>query len=88
MAKERKSLASRVKKTTTSPSIDEQEKALQKLYKKENPASEQKKKVRISVDFPRELYEIMKKDTKKKGQTLKGFIISLVVDKLDYDGDL
>jgi len=88
MAKEKKSLSSRVKKTSTSPSIEDQEKALQKLYKKDEPKKIEKKNVRISVDFPRELYDIMKKDTKRKGQTLKGFIIALVADKFEYEGDL
>lgn len=87
MAKAKRSLASRVKKTSVeSPSLEAQEQALLKLQKAapidENNKSElqktKNKKVRVSVDFPNDVYEIMKADTQRKGQTLKGFIVAMV----------
>lgn len=71
MTKKKNSLLDTV---NTSPSVEEQEKALKKLQKKE------KKYTRVSVDFPNELYGKMKGDTQRRGQTLKGFIVSLVRD--------
>ena len=35
---------------------------------------------RLTLDIPKELFEQMKKDTKRKGQTIKGFIVSLIYD--------
>jgi hypothetical protein len=35
---------------------------------------------RLTIDIPKELFEQMKKDSKRKGQTLKGFIVSLIYD--------
>lgn len=77
MAQKKRSLADRVKATpSTSISAEEQEKALEKL--KKGSALNKKKKVRVSVDFPEDLYERMKEDTEANGQTHRGFIISLV----------
>lgn len=73
MAKKRKSLMDTV---DNSPSIEEQEAALKKLRSQKK----EKKYTRVSVDFPHELYEQMKSDTQRRGQTLKGFIVSLVRD--------
>ena len=87
MAKAKRSLASRVNKSTvSSPSIEAQEKALLKLQKTAPLQQEKKvavkkpkpKKIRVSVDFPGDVYEIMKADTQRKGQTLKGFIVAMV----------
>ena len=88
-------LTSRVKKQTSSlnlsnsrsPSVEAQEKALQKLHSREDDSNEKCKKIRVSVDVPDELYQIMKKDTKRKGQTLRGFIVSQIADYYEYDGE-
>lgn len=80
MAKERKTLSSRVKRSATpqvkTPSAEEQEKALQQLHQQE----QEKTSVRVSVDFPIDLYNTMKKDTKRRGMTLKGFIVAKIRD--------
>lgn len=36
------------------------------------------KKQRVTVDFPQAMYERMKEETNVNGQTLRGFVISLV----------
>jgi hypothetical protein len=33
---------------------------------------------RVTVDFPQEMYEQMKEETQLNGQTLRGFVVSLV----------
>ncbi len=71
MAK-RKSLKDRA--SNFQPTVEDQEKALEKLESKK----EEKDTIRVSVDFPRGLYETMHKDTKNMGQTKKGLIIHLV----------
>ena len=35
---------------------------------------------RLTIDIPEELFLRMKKDTKRKGQTIKGFIVSMIYD--------
>ena len=94
MAKAKRSLASRVKKTiSASPSVEAQEKALLKLQekapivldKKAEPKKVKNKKTRVSVDFPHDIYEVMKADTQKKGQTLKGFIVAMVREHYQLD---
>ncbi len=84
MAKKKRSLADRVnaQKTEAMPSATQemtaeaQEKALEKL--KVGEVKPKKKRVRVSVDFPSELYEQMKATAEDRGQTHRGFIISLV----------
>lgn len=89
MAKrERKSLLSTiskpVEKVNNVKTVENKEDILRELkaektVKKEAPKPKVKKKpVRVSVDFPRDLYRIMKDDTEEQGQTLKGFIVSMV----------
>jgi hypothetical protein len=94
MVKAKRSLASRVNKTkVSSPSIEAQEKALLKLQEKAPLPQEKKivekkqksKKIRVSVDFPGDVYEVMKTDTQKKGQTLKGFIVAMVREHYNLD---
>ncbi len=97
MAKAKRSLASRVVRTKTeTPSVEAQEKALQKLQEQQEKAGEKtakrggerkpkKVKTRVSVDFPHDIYEVMKKDTQKKGQTLKGFIVAMVREHYGLD---
>jgi hypothetical protein len=51
--------------------------------KKSRPviAEEDKEKThRLTLDIPEELMEQMRKDTKRRGQTIKGFIVSLIYD--------
>ena len=92
MAKAKRSLASRVKKTIAeSPSVEAQEQALLKLQKtapievQRGGEESKKKKTRVSVDFPHDVYEVMKKDTQRKGQTLKGFIVAMVREHYKLD---
>jgi len=86
MAKQKRSLTDRVNTTpsptttTTEMTAEAQEQALQKLQSQSKPT---KKKVRVSVDFPIELYERMKEDTDANGQTHRGFIVSLVRKHFD-----
>lgn len=86
MAK-RRSLKDRA--TNFQPSAEEQEKALERLennvkekeqVKKKKP---KKKTVRVSVDFPADLYEIIDRETEKSGLTKKGLIVRLVREHFD-----
>lgn len=91
MAKQKRSLASRIKTTPvevvpTQPSVEDQERALEKLLKKKEVPT--KKKTRVSVDFPNDIYEVMKQDTQKKGMTLKGFIVAMVREFYEEKGML
>ena len=77
MAKTRRSLADRVNpQETKEMTAEAQERALEGL--KSGELKPKRKKVRVSVDFPRELYERMKATAEDRGQTHRGFIISLV----------
>jgi hypothetical protein len=35
---------------------------------------------RLTIDIPEDMFEQMRKDTKRRGQTIKGFIVSLIYD--------
>jgi len=86
---ERRKIAARKK-----PSVQEQEEMLAALQQKDEIKKETKvkskvekvkstKKVvgktqRVTVDFPQEMYEQMKEETQMNGQTLRGFVVSLV----------
>jgi hypothetical protein len=35
---------------------------------------------RLTIDIPKEMFDQMRKDTKRRGQTIKGFIVSLIYD--------
>lgn len=48
--------------------------ALPNKEKKKTPAKTQ----RVTVDFPQEMYNQIKEETQMNGQTLRGFIVSLV----------
>jgi hypothetical protein len=41
---------------------------------------------RLTIDIPDELIEQMKRDTKRSGQTIKGFIVSLIYDFYESKG--
>lgn len=73
MAK-RRSLKDRA--TNFQPSAEEQEKALERL--EGSNKKKKKKTVRVSVDFPVDLYEIIDRETEKSGLTKKGLIVRLV----------
>jgi len=75
MAK-RKSLKDRAK--SFQPSAEEQEKALERLEGNNSNKKKKKKTVRVSVDFPVDLYEIIDRETEKSGLTKKGLIVRLV----------
>jgi hypothetical protein len=79
MAKAKRSLTDRVASPvikSNEVSAEAQEQALNKLISPK-PVKAQKK-IRVSVDFPTDLYERMKADTEANGQTHRGFIVSLV----------
>jgi hypothetical protein len=40
---------------------------------------------RLTLDIPKELFDQMKKDTKRRGQTIKGFIVSLIYDHYEKE---
>lgn len=40
---------------------------------------------RISIDLPPELYDVLKKNTKRKGQTLRGYVVNLIAEDFDFD---
>ena len=35
---------------------------------------------RLTLDIPKDIMDQMRKDTKRRGQTIKGFIVSLIYD--------
>lgn len=77
MAKTKRSLTDRVKTPEKQEvTAEAQEKALERL--KVGESKPKKKKVRVSVDFPEDLYERMKATAEDRGQTHRGFIINLV----------
>jgi hypothetical protein len=41
---------------------------------------------RLTIDIPDELIDQMKRDTKRSGQTIKGFIVSLIYDFYESKG--
>jgi hypothetical protein len=71
-------------------SVEDQEKMLAALQQKDekvsNDVSTKKaektkasnKTQRVTVDFPQAMYEQMKEETQMNGQTLRGFVVSLV----------
>jgi hypothetical protein len=38
---------------------------------------------RLTIDIPKDMFDRMKKDTKRRGQTIKGFIVSMIYDYYD-----
>jgi len=76
MAKrQKKSLLS----TVTDDKIESKEEILKELKEEKKVTKKVKQKpVRVSVDFPKDLYRTMKDDVEGNGQTLRGFIVSLV----------
>lgn len=85
---ERKKISARKK-----VSVEDQEKMLTALQQKDEevkkviptkkevkvkPPKASTKTQRVTVDFPQEMYEEMKEETQMNGQTLRGFVVSLV----------
>ncbi len=85
---ERKKISARKK-----VSVEDQERMLAALQQKDEevkkvvptkkevkvkPAKVSTKTQRVTVDFPQEMYEQMKEETQMNGQTLRGFVVSLV----------
>ena len=82
MAQKKRSLTDRVnanKKPEMTAAA--QEMALKKLAERKN-APAKKKNVRVSVDFPEEVYAAMKEVAEMRGQTHRGLIVSLVREHL------
>ena len=80
---ERKKISARKK-----ISVSEQEKLIDALKEKDSaqqhdPIQPDKQKgstkmQRVTVDFPQNMYDQMKAETKMNGQTLRGFVLALV----------
>lgn len=64
------------KKQVIQSTVDEQEKLLQQLHKKDT----RKKVQRVTIDFPQYMYDQIKEEVEETGQTLKGFMVGLVRD--------
>jgi len=94
---ERKKIAARKK-----VSVEDQERMLAALQQKDEAKKEVKptskiekikpkkssgKTQRVTVDFPQEMYERMKEETQMNGQTLRGFVVSLVRKHLANQND-
>ena len=54
----------------------EQEKALQALYQEDSKKSNNK--VRVTIDFNQAMHDQIKTETEYTGQTIKGFVITLI----------
>ena len=54
----------------------EQEKALQDLYAEDNKKTGSK--VRVTIDFPQAVHDQIKSEMGYTGQTIKGFVMTLV----------
>ena len=94
---ERKKIAARKK-----VSVEDQERMLAALQEKDEAKKEIKpaakiekikptkpsgKTQRVTVDFPQEMYAQMKEETQMNGQTLRGFVVSLVRKHLANQND-
>jgi len=76
MAKrQKKSLLS----TVTEDKVESKEEILKELQEEKKATKRVKQKpVRVSVDFPKDLYRVMKDDVEDRAETLRTFIVSLV----------
>ncbi len=57
--------------------VAEQEKVLQTLYQEDNKKSGGSK-VRVTIDFTQTMHEQIKNEMDYTGQTIKGFVITLI----------
>lgn len=57
--------------------VAEQEKVLQTLYQEDNKKSGANK-VRVTIDFSQAMHEQIKNEMDYTGQTIKGFVITLI----------
>lgn len=44
------------------------------------PEEDREELHRLTLDIPKDIMDQMRKDTKRRGQTIKGFIVSLIYD--------
>ena len=44
------------------------------------PEEDKEELHRLTLDIPKDIMDQMRKDTKRRGQTIKGFIVSLIYD--------
>lgn len=65
--------------------VEEQEKALQAIYKEESSKTSNKTdvKVRVTIDFTQAMHEQIKTELDYTGQTIKGFVITLIREYFD-----
>jgi hypothetical protein len=56
--------------------VEEQEKVLQSLYQEDSKKTGNK--VRVTIDFTQPMHDQIKTETAYTGQTIKGFVITLI----------
>lgn len=54
--------------------------AKQKAVRAVVPEEDKEAVHRLTLDIPQDIMDQMRKDTKRRGQTIKGFIVSLIYD--------
>ena len=54
--------------------------AKQKAARTVIPEEDKEELHRLTLDIPKDIMDQMRKDTKRRGQTIKGFIVSLIYD--------
>ena len=54
--------------------------AKQKVVRTVVPEEDKEELHRLTLDIPKDIMDQMRKDTKRRGQTIKGFIVSLIYD--------
>ncbi len=52
----------------------------QKAVRAVVPEEDKEELHRLTLDIPKDIMDQMRKDTKRRGQTIKGFIVSLIYD--------
>ena len=52
----------------------------QKAVRTVVPEEDKEELHRLTLDIPKDVMDQMRKDTKRRGQTIKGFIVSLIYD--------
>jgi hypothetical protein len=57
--------------------------AKQKAGRTAIPEEDKEEVHRLTLDIPQDIMDQMRKDTKRRGQTIKGFIVSLIYDFYD-----
>jgi hypothetical protein len=67
--------------------VEEQEKALRNLYKEDSEKEKEKSTVRVTIDFTQAMHEQIKGEISYNGQTIKGFVTTLIRDYFEKKGN-